>query len=818
MGSHNKLAVAAVEKQNSTAYLDAIFDCHDAGLTVLPVVKHSAAVPPGIQVIRRHTVDPRGGWYQRAVAPKYCSDPALISLSSGTTGSPKAFLLSHAALADVTDRLGTAMNLDSAIREYLGAPVTFSFGFGRARAIASVGGALYLPVRGFRVDEFAGLLATGEVNALSAVPTLLRLLLNEKQKFIHIGASLRWLEIGSQSISADEKEALRRTFPNARIVQHYGLTEASRSTFLDIGSEEKHLSSVGQPSGNVEVRIVDGGRIAIRGPHLATGIVTADGVMPFTDEEGWLVTSDLGHIADGYLYFDGRADDLINIGGVKVQAEAFERALISRTQPQGEIVVAAMSDALLGQKALIVSTAHADLDMGSALRAVAREVAADFKVAERGFELAFLEEIPKTETNKVKRHALAGLVEPVPHVSSEAGRRATGVHAVFLDAFGAPANDTKLNFVDLGGDSLTYVRTSLELEAILSTLPDGWETLSIAELMHLEDAGEEALPASPAQRGPGLLLNLDTLRGLACLMIVALHVIGAEPTDGLQLPANSGWHQVMSNLEFIRLPLFTCLAGIFYGALPAARLGWAGFMSRKLQQFLPPLIFATLAFWFLRRAIYGTDESLLLAFVDGYLHLWYLDALLIMFAVAAAADLLAGSRRHLLLLAAAVSAALYLMLPHVEVLHLRNTLFLFPFFVFGVLLYRDHEFIAHHGTLLVALPLTAAYPCAYYLLGDALPGTALDALLTWTSGAAATVVLLRLMPRIGPLEIISIYSFTIYLWHPLASAMARTAVAPFGVAPTWLSFSIGLVAGVAVPMAIHRIADKLPVLGRLLKG
>lgn len=817
MRSHDKLAVAAVEKQNSTAYLDAIFDCHDAGLVVLPVAKHSAAIPPGIQVIRQKTVKLGGGWYQRAVAPKYCNDPALISLSSGTTGSPKAFLLSHSALADVTDRLSAAMNLDSAIREYLGAPVTFSFGFGRARAIASVGGALYLPARGFRVDEFAGLLATGEVNSLSAVPTLLRLLLNEKQKFVHIGASLRWLEIGSQSISADEKEALRRIFPNARILQHYGLTEASRSTFLDIESEEKHLNSVGQPSGNVEVKIVDD-RIAIRGPHLATGIVTAEGVTPFTDEDGWLVTSDLGHIVDGYLYFDGRADDLINIGGVKVQAEAFERALISRTQPQGEIAVAAMSDALLGQKALIVSTALADLDMGSALRAVARDVAADFKVAERGFELAFLKEIPRTETNKVKRHTLAGLVEPAPHLSSGAGRRGIGVHAVFLDAFGAAASDTKLSFLDLGGDSLTYVRTSLELEAIISALPDGWEAMSIAKLAHLEDAGKEAQRASPAQRGPGLLLNLDTLRGLACLMIVALHVIGADPTDGLQLAADSGWHQVMNNLEFIRLPLFTCLAGIFYGALPAARLGWAGFMSRKLQQFLPPLIFATLVFWSLRRAIYGVDESLFLAFVEGYLHLWYLDALLMMFAAAAAADLLAGSRPHLLLLAAAVSAALYLMLPHVEVLHLRNTLFLFPFFVFGALLYRSHEFISHRGALLLALPLTAVYPYAYYLLGDALPGTALDAVLTWTSGAAATVVLLRLMPRIGLLEIISIYSFTIYLWHPLASAMARTAVATFGIAPTWLSFSIGLVAGVGVPMAIHRIADRLPVLGRLLKG
>ena len=819
MRLHDNLAVVAVTKHNSIGYLDAVFDCYEAGSTVLPVADHADPVPAGLSVVHRQETSTDTGWYRRAVNPRQGAEPAQISLSSGTTGAPKALLLSHRALADVATRLSTAMQLDASAREYVGVPVTFSFGFGRIRALASVGGAAFIPARGFRVDELAGLLRSDEVNSLSAVPTLLRLLIAEREKFRDIGAKLRWLEVGSQSISLPEKQALRQIFPNARILQHYGLTEASRTTFLDISSEEDHLGSVGRPTGSVEIKLLDDGRIAIRGPHLASGIVTADGLQSITDTEGWLVTSDLGHIADGYLYFDGRADDLINVGGVKVPAEAFERAVLARTKPYGEIAVAPMDDALLGQKALVVSTAIADVADKSALRDAVRTTAAEFKVAESGFELAYVEAIPRTETNKVQRRALAALAEPAIHSrAASSNEGSSSVEAVFRKTFGAAADDTGRSFIDFGGDSLSYVRTSLELEAILPAMPEGWEAMSIAELARLEGGGETGSASTPTRRNPGLLLNLDTLRGLACLMIVAVHVIGADPVDGLQLPAGSWWHQIMNNLEFVRLPLFTCLAGIFYGALPAARSGWPGFMSRKLRQFVPPLIFATLVFWGLRRWIYGADEDLLLAFVNGYLHLWYLDTLLVIFAVAAAADLAGGSRSHLLVMTAIASGLLYLVVPELDLLHLRNTLFLFPFFVFGVLLYRFPVIATDRVSLPLALPLTLAYPIAYNILGAGLPGTTLDALLTWTSGAAATVVLLRLMPRIGLLEIISIYSFTIYLWHPAASALVRTLLDTSGVGLVWFLFAIGLLAGVALPIVIHRLADRVPVFGSLLKG
>jgi peptidoglycan/LPS O-acetylase OafA/YrhL len=195
-----------------------------------------------------------------------------------------------------------------------------------------------------------------------------------------------------------------------------------------------------------------------------------------------------------------------------------------------------------------------------------------------------------------------------------------------------------------------------------------------------------------------------------------------------------------------------------------------------------------------------------------------LETLLLIFAVAAAADLAGRPRSTILIVTAAVSAVLYFVLPDVNVLHLRNTLFLYPFFVFGVLLYRFPALGTSSMSLPIALPLTLAYPVAYNILGAALPGTPLDALLSWVSGSAATVLLLRLMPRMSLLEMISIYSFTIYLWHPAASALIRTFLDTVGIGQIWLLFLLGLVAGVAIPIAIHRVAERVPVFGRILKG
>jgi acyl-coenzyme A synthetase/AMP-(fatty) acid ligase/surface polysaccharide O-acyltransferase-like enzyme len=813
--STDSLSVSAIRKRNSLDYLDAIFSHYEQDNIVFPVADLTAAAPPGVTISRHIDVGDRTGWFSQTIEPRRSPIAAHISLSSGTTGVPKALLLSHDSLADVSGRLVDAMHMDGGVLEYVGVPVTFSFGFGRIRAVAAAGGCSFLPERGFRPEEFLTLLRDGRVNSLSAVPTLLRLILKEEEKFRDVGRQLRWLEIGSQAMSEMEKAALRDIFPNARIVQHYGLTEASRSTFLDV-SAGHHLGSVGRPSGSVEVRVVEDDRIAIRGPNVAMGLVTGAGVIPIVNEEGWLVTNDVGHIDDGYVYFNGRADDLVNVGGVKVPAEAFENALLSRTSPRGDVAVTYGADDLLGQRVVIASTAIEDTAAESDLWNAARAVAREFQLADSGVSLSLVSAIPRTETSKVRRRELEALAAPA--VAVPPNNPAMSVRDVFIDLFGAAANDTSKSFVDLGGDSLSYVRARLSLESIIPDLPEAWEAIAIDDLDNAA-VSQAASGTSPlVRRSEARLANLDTLRGLACIMIVAVHVVGVSATEGLELGLDSPWHVVMRNLEFIRLPLFTILAGIFYAAMPASRLGWVGFMRRKLEQFLPPLIFATLAFWVLRRLVYGLDEDLVHAFVDGYLHLWYLDSLLLIFAIAAAADLLDRRLPGALLASAGLVAIIYFIVPKVDILHLHNTLFLYPFFAAGIALYRYPSIVESRASLPLALLLTFAHPIAFNLVGTTFPGTLPDVLLGWLSGCAVAIVLLRLMPRIGALETISIFSFTIYLWHPAASALARTALQFTGIQTVWLLFVVCLAAGVIVPIGLHRFADRLPAAGRLLKG
>lgn len=163
--------------------------------------------------------------------------PAQISYTSGTEGQPKGILLTYANLTDAAERIIEQMQMTADIREYVGVPATFSFGMARYRAISAVGGHSYLPPRGFDPLELARMLTAGQVNALSVVPTLFRVLLAEPTVIGEAGKHLRWMEIGSQHMTADEKRYVRELFPNALIVQHYGLTEASRSTFLQVTRE-----------------------------------------------------------------------------------------------------------------------------------------------------------------------------------------------------------------------------------------------------------------------------------------------------------------------------------------------------------------------------------------------------------------------------------------------------------------------------------------------------------------------------------------------------------------------------------------------------
>jgi len=354
------------------------------------------------------TPEPGTGWLQGPVVLPSGDIDAQFAFTSGTEGEPKGVVLTQRNLFDVTNRLNQAMGLDASIREYVGSPATYSFGYARFRSVLAAGGAAYMPARGFDPIELADMLRRDEINAISAVPTMWRLMLSAPHLIGKLGTKIRWIEIGSQYMSRAEKEALKDLFPNAAIIQHYGLTEASRTTFLRVHEESgDRLESVGQPNGDTQVKITPDGRIAIRGPHVAAAYLIGGVRSSAMEDDGWFHTNDLGRLDDGYLTFLGRADDVINCGGLKVNPEALEAKLFNVLGIESGLAVCRMPDALRGDGFLVAARRDLGLEQGLVQREIVAALDQIGISAVSSIKIVEVDDLPRTATGKVQRRLLS---------------------------------------------------------------------------------------------------------------------------------------------------------------------------------------------------------------------------------------------------------------------------------------------------------------------------------------------------------------------------------------------------------------------------
>ncbi|MGG6264486.1 AMP-binding protein [Leptolyngbya sp. AN03gr2] len=508
---------------NSTEYVDAMFNCLEAGDIAVPL-KHqedhdriSAA-----NVDRVLTPQAGGAWMTRSFQGSNSSETAIVSFTSGTEGKPKGVLLSHQNLSDVVTRLNRLMQVDDTISEYIGVPVYHSFGFGRCRAIAAAGGRFFIPESGFNPAEIGAMLKKGEINAISAVPSLWRVLLSNTDLIGSAGQRVRWIEIGSQYMSRQEKEALKALFPEARIVQHYGLTEASRSTLLEIHQTEGDaLESVGSANtpcsvacSNVEIKLTESGQIAIRGNHVARAYLIDGEEVPIQDENGWLTTKDLGSLENGKLYYKGRADDVINCGGLKIQPEALETKLFSQIGYHPGIAICRKPDPLRGDGFLVAVTPDVSIDKSELREAVSQATQAFGVNAGNSIAVVEVDQLPKTATGKVQRRQLAEWYsQQTVEQSSEVPTNGKSIAATFCRVLNLRQVHPEDTFITLGGDSLSYVQLAMEFERHLGYLPQGWERLSIAQLEQLSPQHDRFSPIET---------NI-ILRALAITVVVADH-------------------------------------------------------------------------------------------------------------------------------------------------------------------------------------------------------------------------------------------------------------------------------------------------------
>ncbi|CAM3642116.1 o-succinylbenzoate--CoA ligase [Kibdelosporangium persicum] len=242
-------------------------------------------------------------------------DPtAVVVATSGSTGEPKGVLLPASALLASAE--ATHKRLGGPGRWVLATPARYVGGIQvlvRSLLAGEPPVQLHLD-EGFRVPDFvaavAEVLRTPGRHYTALVPTQLARIVAVPQALEALRA-LDGIVMGGAPLSAE----LRAAAEGVPLVSAYGMSETASGCVYD-----------GVPLDGVAVKLV-GDRVAISGPTLARGYRNRPDLTAESFVDGWFVTSDLGRFVDGRLEILGRADDVINTGGVKVPANAVERLL-----------------------------------------------------------------------------------------------------------------------------------------------------------------------------------------------------------------------------------------------------------------------------------------------------------------------------------------------------------------------------------------------------------------------------------------------------------------------------------------------------------
>lgn len=171
-----------------------------------------------------------------------------------------------------------------------------------------------------------------------------------------------------------------------------------------IGADVKIVKPSGD--GQEELPVGETGEIVVSGSSIAIGYWRDPELTAQRFTAGWWRSGDLGHVDDqGYIWVDGRVDNVINTGGIKVHAEEIEEAI--RAHPDiRECAVVGRTDATFGQRIVAyVSTADPRLTAAK-LEAFLRDETelAGFKVPKSFF---FVDALPTGATGKVDRKLLA---------------------------------------------------------------------------------------------------------------------------------------------------------------------------------------------------------------------------------------------------------------------------------------------------------------------------------------------------------------------------------------------------------------------------
>jgi malonyl-CoA/methylmalonyl-CoA synthetase len=328
-------------------------------------------------------------------------EEALIGYTSGTTGSPKGAVLTHANLLAGSESVGLAWRWSASDRLVLALPLFHVHGLCVGLHGTLLAGASAILVPRFDVESVLDAAGGHDASLFFGVPTMYHRLAQSSR----VGelARLRLCVSGSAPLPADLHRVLAER-GGQRVLERYGMTE----TLMNVSNPydgERRAGSVGLPLPGVELRLSNehGGEIQLRGPNVFAGYWERPQVSAESFIDGWFRTGDLGGLdTDGYLRILGRSKELIISGGFNVYPREVEEVLLAHPAVAEVAVVGTPSDEW-GEVVTAFVVPAGDTPTPESLLSFAAEQLAPFK---RPRLLHFVDTLPRNALGKVLKHQL----------------------------------------------------------------------------------------------------------------------------------------------------------------------------------------------------------------------------------------------------------------------------------------------------------------------------------------------------------------------------------------------------------------------------
>ena len=340
------------------------------GKGAIPV--ETVVVPPGVELagsvaLDKFLAEPVG------LVERGDDDIAVLIFTAGTSGSPKAAMLSHRNLFSNLEQMQQhPLRALSAADKSLGVlPMFHIFGLNVLLGLTLHAGASVVLVERFDPASALDTIKDHKITMVAGAPTMFQAWATMPEADPGAFRSVRLIVSGAAPLTPETAGAFEARY-HAKIYQGYGLTEAAPTVTSSVTGGEARPGSIGCPLPGVEVRLVDDGddalagdegEIWVRGPNVFKGYWDdPDATAAVITEDGWLRTGDIAVTdADGYLYIVDRAKDLIIVSGFNVYPVEVEEALLEHPQV-AEVAVVGMPHPHSGEtvKAFVVVADAAD--------------------------------------------------------------------------------------------------------------------------------------------------------------------------------------------------------------------------------------------------------------------------------------------------------------------------------------------------------------------------------------------------------------------------------------------------------------------------